>query len=80
MRIHPRDAPKTAFSTHNGLWEYRRLPMGLKSAGSVFAKAMLCVLDGSVDDGIYNYLDDICVATGSLAKHVEKLQDRKSVV
>jgi len=40
------EGPKTAFSTKQGHWEYRRLPFGLKTAPGTFQKLMNSVLVG----------------------------------
>ncbi|MCP4476089.1 MAG: RNA-directed DNA polymerase, partial [Gammaproteobacteria bacterium] len=73
LRIRDEDAHKTAFRMHRGLYEYTRLPMGLKTAGSFFQKLMNKVFNGVLDDGIYCYLDDICVATSTFEEHLVKL-------
>ncbi|MCP4493994.1 MAG: RNA-directed DNA polymerase, partial [Gammaproteobacteria bacterium] len=59
LRIRDEDTHKTAFRTHRGLYEYTRLPMGLKTAGSFFQRLMNKVFNGVLDDGIFCYLDDI---------------------
>ncbi|MCP4474504.1 MAG: hypothetical protein GY821_08075, partial [Gammaproteobacteria bacterium] len=74
LRIKEQDAHKTAFRTHRGLYEYTRLPMGLKTAGSFFQKLMNKVFNGVLDDGIFCYLDDICIATSTFEEHLEKLR------
>ncbi|MCP4493959.1 MAG: RNA-directed DNA polymerase, partial [Gammaproteobacteria bacterium] len=74
LRIRDEDAHKTAFRTHRGLYEYTRLPMGLKTAGSFFQRLMNKVFNGVLDDGIFCYLDDICIATSTFEDHVLKLQ------
>ncbi|MCP4492399.1 MAG: RNA-directed DNA polymerase, partial [Gammaproteobacteria bacterium] len=47
--------------------------MGLKTAGSFFQRLMNKVFNGILDDGIFCYLDDICIATSSFENHLEKL-------
>ena len=52
----------TAFITHMGLYQWRRTPMGLKSAGSYFQQAMAHeVLHGLLYDICEVYLDDILI-------------------
>ena len=38
------EGPKTAFSTKQGHWQYRRIPFGLKTAPATFQKMMNSVL------------------------------------
>ncbi|MCP4474745.1 MAG: RNA-directed DNA polymerase, partial [Gammaproteobacteria bacterium] len=73
LRIKAKDARKTAFRTHHGLYEYTRLPMGLKTSGSFFQKLMNRIFNGVLDEGIFVYIDDICIATSSFEEHLTKL-------
>ncbi|MCP4498998.1 MAG: hypothetical protein GY822_03400, partial [Deltaproteobacteria bacterium] len=74
VQIKEEDRHKTAFRTHRGLYEFVRLPMGLKTAGSIFQRLMNDTLHGLLDDGIFCYLDDIAIATDTLAKHLDRLE------
>ena len=38
IELEPGDGPKTAFSTKQGHWEYKRLPFGLKTAPATFKR------------------------------------------
>ncbi|MCP4475119.1 MAG: hypothetical protein GY821_11265, partial [Gammaproteobacteria bacterium] len=73
LQIKLEDRHKTAFRTHRGLYEYTRLPMGLKTAGSFFQRLMNKVFNGVLDEGIFCYLDDVCIATSSVEEHLDKL-------
>jgi hypothetical protein len=40
IELDPKDKEKTAFSTKQGHWEYRRMPFGLKTAPATFQSMM----------------------------------------
>ena len=55
------DVPKTALITPFGLFEFLRMPFGLKNAAQAFQRMM----DGILKDinFVFVYLDDILVAS-----------------
>ncbi len=65
VRVHPDSVEKTAFVTHQGLYEFRVMPFGLKNAPAVFQRLMQRVLRGlNPEDGapfVSVYLDDILI-------------------
>jgi hypothetical protein len=67
------EGPKTAFSTKQGHWEYRRLHFGLKTAPATFQKLMNSVLSVLTGTRCFVYLDDIVIYAKSLADHNIKL-------
>ena len=69
------EGPKTAFSTKQGHWEYRRLPFGLKTAPATFQKPINSVLSGLTGTRCFVYLDDIVIHAKSLADHNIKLRE-----
>ena len=70
--VHPADVPKTAVTTPFGLFEFLRMPFGLKNAAQTFQRLM----DAVVRDlpFLFVYLDDILVASGSREQHVQHLE------
>uniref|UniRef100_A0A2M4CWN3 RNA-directed DNA polymerase n=1 Tax=Anopheles darlingi TaxID=43151 RepID=A0A2M4CWN3_ANODA len=72
--LHPDDAPKTAFSTPIGHYEYTRMPMGLKNSPSTFQRLMNTVLYEIPDVRAVVYLDDIVVYGRTIAEHNEHLE------
>jgi hypothetical protein len=70
--MHPADVSKTAVTTPFGLYEFLRLPFGLKNAGSTFQRLMDRVLHGL--PWCFWYLDDIITASGSWSDHFNHLQ------
>jgi len=75
IELVPGEGPKTAFSTKQGHWEYRRLPLGLKTAPATFQKLMNSVLRGLNGTRCFVYLDDIVIYARSLADHKSKLRE-----
>jgi Reverse transcriptase (RNA-dependent DNA polymerase) len=55
------DIPKTAVATPFGLYEFTRMPFGLRNAGSTFQRRMDRVLNGMPFS--FCYLDDIIAAS-----------------
>ena len=64
--------PKTALTTPFGLWEFSRMPFGLKNAAQTFQRLMDKVLNGV--PFVFVYLDDILVASPSRELHAQHLQ------
>ena len=54
-------------STHRGLYQYQRLPFGVKCAPGIFQEAMDGMLAGL--QGCSEYLDDIIVTGTTLEEH-----------
>ena len=65
--VHATDVPKTAVITPFGLFEFLRMPFGLKGAAQTFQRLMDSVLRGM--SFLFTYLDDILVASGSALQH-----------
>ncbi|KAK3789011.1 hypothetical protein RRG08_036149 [Elysia crispata] len=72
--VAPEDIPKTAVITQFGLWEFLRMPFGLKSAAQTFQRLMDSVLQEI--DSAFVYLDDILIASST---EREQLDDLKAV-
>eukprot|EP00762_Andalucia_godoyi_P005502 ANDGO_00514.mRNA.1 Retrovirus-related Pol polyprotein from transposon 412 len=66
--------PLTAFSTPSGLYEYTRIPFGLKNAPRYFQKVMTEVLSGLVGRGCEVFVDDICVCAASTEEFLSRLR------
>uniref|UniRef100_A0A5S6QRD6 Reverse transcriptase domain-containing protein n=1 Tax=Trichuris muris TaxID=70415 RepID=A0A5S6QRD6_TRIMR len=66
------DVPKTAIITPFGLYEYLRMPFGLRNAAQTFQRFMDEVARGL--DFCYVYLDDILVASRSEQEHETHLK------
>jgi len=71
----PKDIDKTAFSTKEGHWAYRRMPFGLKTAPATFQRVMNTALSGLTGTRCFCFLDDIVIYANSLVDHDKKLRD-----
>lgn len=67
----PEDSKKTAVITPFGLWEFLRLPFGLRNAGQTFQRMMDEIL-GDIPYA-FVYVDDILVFSPNLQSHVKHL-------
>ena len=68
----PEDIPKTAIITPFGLFEFLRMPFGLKNAAQAFQRLMDSVCAGL--DFAFVYLDDILIASKNKAEHLRHLR------
>ena len=69
--------PYTAFATFNGIYEWTRVPMGLKGAGSYFQMMMATeVLVGLIGEICEIYIDDIII----WADNESQLLDRLDII
>ena len=69
----PEDAPKTAFSTPTGIYEFLRMPFGLRNAPACFQRLMNIVLTGLQGLQCFVYLDDIVLYARTINEHTSKL-------
>ena len=72
IAVHPDDIPKTAIITPFGLFEFLRMPFGLKNAAQAFQRLMDTVLQGL--PFTFVYLDDILVFSHSEKEHLAHLR------
>jgi hypothetical protein len=66
------DIKKTAIITPFGLFEYTRMPFGLRNSSKTFQRMMDRVIAGL--EGVFCYLDDILVASPDTESHRRHLQ------
>ncbi|BHF72618.1 hypothetical protein SprV_0401568600 [Sparganum proliferum] len=69
--IAPEDVPKTAVTTPFGLFEFIRMPFGLRNAAQTFQRFIDRVLRGP--PFVYAYIDDLLVASRNAEEHKEHL-------
>lgn len=75
IKIRERDAPKTAFSTDLGHYQFQRMPFGLKNAPATFQRLMNSILTGLQGTRVFVYMDDVIVYGSNLKDHNEKLKE-----
>ena len=64
---------KTAFRCHLGLWQFKRMPFGLRNGPSIFQRIMQGVLSPFLWLFALVYIDDIVVYSKSWEDHLEHL-------
>lgn len=64
-----KDQWKTAFVTHDGLYEWTRMPFGLRNAGATFVRAMKTILY-PIRSFADTYVDDMAIGSADWSQHV----------
>jgi hypothetical protein len=70
--VQPADVPKMAIIMPFSLWEFKRMPFGLKNAGQSSQRLMDWVGVGL--DFVFIYMGDILVASADEQSHLSRLQ------
>ena len=70
--VEPADIPKTAVITPFGLFEFLRMPFGLRNATQTFQRFIDQVLHGL--NFCYAYVDDLLITSKSLEEHHQHLR------
>lgn len=70
--VAPEDISKTAIKTPFGLFEYVKMPFGLKNAAQTFQRFIDTVLRGL--DFVFVYIDDILIASNSESEHQQQIE------
>lgn len=70
--LHPDSRKITTFSTHVGLYRYKRLNFGMSCSAEIFQKRVSDVLSGI--PGTRNFSDDIYVGGKDVKEHNERLE------
>ena len=70
--VHVADVPKMAIATPFGLFEFTRMPFGLKTAAQTFQRLMDSVT--AKLRGVFVYIDDVLVASETAEQHESDLR------
>ena len=75
IKMTEEDKPKTAFSDGSQLWQFKRMPYGLKNAPATFQRAMNTILTPVLGKHTLAYLDDIIVFSSTFDEHMINLKE-----
>lgn len=73
MEFEDSEKEKTAFRTHMGLFQFKRMPFGLKNGPSIFQRTMQTILAPFLWLFCLVYIDDIVVYSRSYEEHIQHL-------
>ena len=68
------DREKLAFSTPEGSYQWLVMPFGVQNAPSVFTRMMRQLLEPFKGRNVFNFIDDLLIATEEWSEHLELLE------
>ena len=66
---------KTAFTTHDGLYEFMRLPFGLRNSPATFQRVMDVILSDVKYGQALVFLDDVLIFSSTFDEHLTRLEN-----
>ena len=73
--IREKDRYKTAFVTHHGHWQWKRLPFGLKSSPAIFQRCLANIIRKyNLNKSVVNYIDDILIFSETYEEHLKLIE------
>jgi len=72
--LHPKTKHKSAFITQEGVFEFNRLPFGLKNAPMAFQSTMAKALNAMNWKYVLIYIDDIIIYSQTFSDHLKHLK------
>jgi Reverse transcriptase (RNA-dependent DNA polymerase) len=73
MTMEDKDKEKTTFCSHQGLWQFKQMPFGLRNGPSIFQRMMQSILAPFLWTFSLVYIDDIVVYSKSYKEHLDHL-------
>ncbi|GFX21642.1 retrovirus-related Pol polyprotein from transposon 412 [Trichonephila clavipes] len=77
VEIHPEDREKTAFTSGQGLWQFKVMPFGLCNAPATFERLMETVLKGLTFEACLIYLDDVIIGGRTFEEHLQNIRKKE---
>ncbi|GFU79609.1 retrovirus-related Pol polyprotein from transposon 297 [Trichonephila clavipes] len=74
VEIHPEDREKTAFTSGQGLWQFKVMTLGLCNAPATFERLMETVLKGLTFEACLIYLDDVIIGGRTFEEHLQNIR------
>eukprot|EP00171_Calliarthron_tuberculosum_P006618 IDg6618t1 len=68
------DRPKTAFTSHAGTFQFRRMPFGICNAPATFQRTLDILLAGYRWQSCLVYLDDVIVFSNTFKDHIRHVE------
>ncbi len=73
LQIKPEDREKTAFRTHRGLYQFKRMPFGFRNGPAVFQRVMQGILAPFLWIFALVYIDDIVIFSKTFEDHLKHI-------
>lgn len=77
--VAPEHRERTAFSTHLGLFEYLRLPFGVRNGPAVFQRVM-DHMRREITAAIFTYIDDVIICSLDELQHIKDIDQLLEVI